>query len=513
MVEHPPAGASFPTEASLTASETEVSSREPSLQPIGDPFIVKFDEGDPENPHNWSRLKRWYLTLAGGMLTLNASAPSGVIAQLTERFHMSEKVATLTLSLFVTGYCVGPILWAPLSERYGRRPIFLIAFFLYVCTQLGSALARNTATVLVFRFLGGTFAACPLSNSGALIADMWDAETRGKALAIFSVTPFAGPALGPAVAGVLGEHADWRWVFWLLTIFSGLCWVMILLTMPETYGPTLLARKAQKIRITTGDNRYYAPIERDTLSALQIFDKVLAKPFKVLFSEPMLIAMTVYLSFAYGVLYLLFEAYPFVYTIPHHLSPTLSGLTFLPQAIGGVIAVVIYVTVVNPRYEREVKKCAPKPVPPEFRLEMMIIAGPVFAVSFFWFGWTSFPSISLWVPLMSGLTIGYSICWIFLSLFNYIIDAYLSVAASAIAASIIFRSLSGAAFPLFAGNLYNKLNPRWASTLLGCLAVLLIPIPFVLMKYGPALRRKSRFAPTPVSPVAEEKAKDQSTVV
>lgn len=127
---------------------------------------------------------------------------------------MSNIVAILTLSLFVTGYCVGyvprhdfyqsdiceifvsfwrPILWAPLSERYGRRPIFIVSFFLYVvsginsassylfvyllqlwqCTQVGSALARNTATVLVFRFLGGTFAACPLSNSGCVYDAMW----------------------------------------------------------------------------------------------------------------------------------------------------------------------------------------------------------------------------------------------------------------------------------------------------------------------------------------------------
>lgn len=100
----------------------------------------------------------------------------------------------------------------------------------------GGALARNTASVLIFRFLGGTFAAAPLTNTGsvparspffapeghysrAMISDIWDADMRGKAMAIFTVAPFAGPALGPTAAGFIGENISWRWLFWILTVF------------------------------------------------------------------------------------------------------------------------------------------------------------------------------------------------------------------------------------------------------------------------------------------------------
>ena len=65
---------------------------------------------------------------------------------------------------------------------------------------------------------------------------MWDAGTRGKALALFAVAPFAGPALGPIVSGfmsVAGVH--WRWVFWVMTIFAGVCGILLLLTVPETF--------------------------------------------------------------------------------------------------------------------------------------------------------------------------------------------------------------------------------------------------------------------------------------
>ncbi len=134
-------------------------------------------------------------------------------------------------------------------------------------------------------------------------------------------------------------------------------------------------------------------------------------------------------------------------------------------------------------------------------------AAPIFALSFFWFGWTSYPSVSFWAPMMAGGPLGFSIVWIFLALFNYIIDAYLFVAASALASSTVIRSLFGAGFPLFATQMFESLNPRWASTLLGCIALAMAPIPFILRTYGPVMRRKSKYAPTK-SPVATTPKKD-----
>lgn len=177
---------------------------------------------------------------------------------------------------------------------------------------------------------------------------------------------------------------------------------------------------------------------------------------------------------------------------------------FLPVLIGGISGVLVYILVFNPRYERLSAKYAPNPVPPEYRLEQCLWAAPMFAISFFWFGWTSYPSISYWAPMMAGLPLGFSIIWIFIGLFNYIIDAYLFVAASALAANTIVRSSFGAGFPLFASQMFENLNPRWASTLLGCIAVLLAPIPFVLKRYGHHIRKRSKFAPQLPDTVGEK---------
>lgn len=89
---------------------------------------------------------------------------------LMKQFGISSEVGILCISLFVAGYILGPLLWGPLSEIYGRRPIAIITFVFYVGFQVGCALSKNTGSILVFRFLSGTFAAAPLTNSGALLA-------------------------------------------------------------------------------------------------------------------------------------------------------------------------------------------------------------------------------------------------------------------------------------------------------------------------------------------------------
>lgn len=83
-----------------------------------------------------------------------------------EYFGFGREIATLTIALFVGGYCIGPLLWGPLSENYGRKLPMVAAFVIYTCFQVGCALSKNTASILIFRFLGGAFAASPLVISG-----------------------------------------------------------------------------------------------------------------------------------------------------------------------------------------------------------------------------------------------------------------------------------------------------------------------------------------------------------
>ncbi|TCD70210.1 hypothetical protein EIP91_004390 [Steccherinum ochraceum] len=440
-------------------------------------FEVKFSKNDPEDPYNWPSWKKWAVTALSGALVLNAtlasSLPAGNMPLMRQSLHFSQEVGSLTLSLFVLGFAFGPILWGPLSEQYGRRMVYIISFALYLGTQIGCALSPNTAAILVFRLLGGMFAAAPLTNSGGMISDMFDAASRGKPVAAFTVTPFAGPSLAPLISGYMAvSGVSWRW--------------------PESLKPVLLVKKAIRLRRETGDDRWWAPYEKQRVPFAVRMQGILTKPFRMLVTEPMLMAMTLYMSFMYGVMYLFFNAYPIVFAQGHHMSAGTAGLMFLPICIGGILGGLSYIFIFGSLYAREATKHAPNPVPPEFRLVQCIYAAPMFPIAIFWFGWTSFPHISFWAPMMAGLLVGFSVVWIFLGMFAYIIDTYLVAAASALAAAVIVRSLFGAAFPLFATQMYQNLGAHWASTILGCIALILTPIPYVLIKFGPKLREMSK---------------------
>ena len=114
---------------------------------------------------------------------------------------------------------------------------------------------------------------------------------------MFTLAPFAGPAIGPTISGFMSvAGVSWRWVFWLLTLFAGACLAIIVFTIPETYVPILLVRRAEKLRKETGETRYWAPLERNKATVSQRVKRMVARPFIILAREPMLIAITAYMS-------------------------------------------------------------------------------------------------------------------------------------------------------------------------------------------------------------------------
>ena len=126
-----------------------------------------------------------------------------------------------------------------------------------------------------------------------------------------------------------------------MTAFAGFCSLQIIFTIPETYAPIILLKKAKRLRKETGDPNYYASLEKaERVGIARRVNNVLGRPFAILIREPMLLAITIYMSFVYGCLYLLFEAYPIVFTEAHHFNAGVSGLMFLPLPVGGLIGVI-----------------------------------------------------------------------------------------------------------------------------------------------------------------------------
>ncbi|QRW16511.1 major facilitator superfamily transporter [Rhizoctonia solani] len=469
-----------------------------------DPYIVDWAPGDPQNPFNWSPAKRWRITAILALTTLciafASSSYSGGLQFMMAELHMSQYVGILGISLYVVGFGLGPLVWGPLSEMYGRRLIFMISFLPFVLLHLGGALAHNIPTLLVTRFLAGSFGSSPLTNAGGTIADMFTAKERGLASALFAMAPFAGPVLGPIVGGYVSEsRAGWRWNFWIMFIFSAVMFVLSVSFVPETFAPVLLRRRARELHAESeGKLHYVSKYEKGNKKSFGEIMKInLSRPFVLLFREPIVLLFSIYTALIYGTLYGLFAAFPVVFQRGRHFSPGEGGLAFLGVGLGIIIATAC-TPISNKIYYRAMEK-GNGVAPPEARLVMACVGAILLPISMTWFAWTTYPSVHYIVPIIAGVPFGAGMLFVFTSVISYLIDSYTLYAASALAANAVLRSIMGAAFPLFTPRMYASLGDQWACMVFAFLALACTPMPFLFYRFGPAIRARSKFSVSPPS--------------
>jgi MFS family permease len=366
------------------------------------------------------------------------------------------------------------------------------AFSLFCLGSLASALAPNFPALIIFRLITGIGAASALTVCGGTCADLYStAQGRGRAFAAFmSITCF-GPTIGPVVSGYISP-ISWRWSFWVGLIIAGATWIPLFLT-PETYGPVLLKRRAQRLRKETGNQLIRAPLELEGSDVRQIITVVLTRPIRMLIYEPIVLAICIYLSFAYAVFYMFFQAFPIIYEGIYGFSAGEEGLTFLPIGIGAVFSGAVYLIWDAILRRGEARKAKWVESDKYRRLPLACVGGPFLVIAAFWLGWSSRASVHWVVPVLSGLSFGIGFLLIFIALINYLVDSYKMFAASAMAAAGTCRSIWGTVLPFATKPMYNALGVAWACSLLGFLSLGLAAIPFFFMWKGERLREKSKF--------------------
>jgi DHA1 family multidrug resistance protein-like MFS transporter len=419
-----------------------------------DPDLVDWDgPDDPENPMNFSTSRKWVITVLLGMATFCITFASSVFSTATEstalQFGVSNEVMVLGTSLFVLGFAVGPPIWGPLSELYGRKYPLFIGFFIFAIFQIPVAVAQNLQTIMLCRFFGGVFGSAPLGIVGGQLTDFWGPLDRGVAMTIFAGATFIGPVAGPIAGGfIVQSYLGWRWTEYITAIMAFFFGALGFIFVPETYAPVLLKQRATRIRFETRNWAIHAPIDEQQVDPKSIAQKYLLRPFAMLLKEPILILITLYMSLIYGILYLFFEAYPIAFQEQRGWNSGVGALPFLSITVGVILGGSIIVFTTKTRFKRILEREGH--VVPEERLIPMIIGGFLFPAGMFWFAWTSSPNIT-WVPqVVSGIFIGAGVLMIFLQGLNYIIDVYTMYANSAIAGNTFLRSGFGAGFPLFA---------------------------------------------------------------
>ncbi|GLI81698.1 hypothetical protein PoHVEF18_010086 [Penicillium ochrochloron] len=485
----------------------------PPQLPNRDDYVVEFDgPDDPLYPQNWSLQTKVWISAMLAFTSICSTFDSAVFSSSSKAvakvFGVGLEVSTLSSSLYICGYATGPLIWAPLSELKGRRPPIIFAMLGFGIFNTGVAVAKDLQTLLICRFFCGVFGSSPLAVVAAVFSDIYNNRTRGIAIACFSSTVFLGPLIAPFIGGFINmSYLGWRWTAYIPAFMGYAAFVMNLFFLKESYPPVVLVDKAAELRRRTKNWGIHAKQEEIEVDLKDLVINNFSRPLRLLINEPLILAVTVYLSFIYGLLYCFLTAYTLVFQQVHGMNAGVSGLPLFGMVVGLLIAA-SYIILTSGAYNRKLDKNGGIPIP-EWRLPPVIAGGALFAAGIFWFGWTGFSSKIHWiVPTLSGLFTGFGLLIIFIQLFNYLIDTYLMFAASAIAANTFCRSMVAASFPLFSRQMFQNMGIQWASTLLGCLALCLVPIPVGFYFFGKKMRMKSKYAPF-FEPATEAHAVEQ----
>ncbi|KAI7637083.1 MFS general substrate transporter, partial [Hortaea werneckii] len=461
--------------------------------------VVSFDDGDPLNPYNFSQPKKLFIVVTCMVLVMNStigsSIASGISEPTQEYFGISnDQLLVLPISIYLIGYVIGPLVFAPLSESYGRKPVLIATFVVFTAFTLGTALAPTFAGLVIMRLLAGIGASTPISVIGGVYADIYNTrKARGLVITIFMAGTTWGPLIGPIASGYVAP-VSWRWAYWVSLIVAGATWPFLIL-MPETYGPIVLKRKAKYLREKQGDANMVAPVELQKQDLRELVVVVLTRPIRMFLFEAIVTTTCLYLSVVYAIFYIFFQAYPIIFRGTYGFTSGQVGLTFLPIGVGSMIAGGIYLVWDSFLARSQAKTPAPAwtHIEEYIRLPLACLGGPLFVVSLFWLGWTARVFIHWIVPTLSALPFGLGFLLIFMGELNYLVDAYEVYAASAMGAASCSRSLFGVVLPFAAKPMYNDLGVAWACSLLGFLSLLMSAIPFVFIKFGDRIRANSKF--------------------
>lgn len=314
--------------------------------------------------------------------TFTSSIFSTANSEISSAFGVSTEVGTLGLSLYVLGFAFGPTLFSPMSELFGRRLPILIGIFGFTVFQFGVATAENLQTVIICRFFGGFFGACPIAVVAAVFSDIYDNRHRGFAITIFTMMVFTGPLFAPFIGGfIVDSYLGWRWTEYLTGLMGAAALILDIFLVEETYPPVVLVRKAEELRRGTKNWGIHAKQEEVEIDMGELVVKNFSRPVRILLSEPVLILLSIYMAFLYGLLYLFMTAYPIVFQQLHGFNKGVGGLPYFGLIIGEFLGGT-FIIALQPWYNRKLSSNDDMPVP-EWRLPPAIIGGAAFSGGLF----------------------------------------------------------------------------------------------------------------------------------
>lgn len=274
----------------------------------------------------------WLSCIAATSSTYAAGSYSPSARAMSEEWQVPIVKILLGITTFCIGYAIAPMVFAPFSEVKGRYPVFLGAGTVWVSAQICCATTGSYFGMLFWRFWTGVGSSVFSTVAGGVVSDLYQEDDRSASMALFAGASTFGMGLGPLVSGLF---VNWRWALWAQVIMCGILVAVFAIFFKETRGTVLLSQRAQAL------NQYYeeceqagcfsrerirwSPSPMRTVNLLRAYSAppsadhfvsrthtvvaLLTSPSDLLFTEPTIILFSLWLSFAWSMLYLTLAQY------------------------------------------------------------------------------------------------------------------------------------------------------------------------------------------------------------
>ncbi|KAL1610425.1 hypothetical protein SLS60_002092, partial [Paraconiothyrium brasiliense] len=385
----------LPSAAELELSTIRNKTHPPVPEKLDDPYLVAFSANDASNPKNWHSRRKWAVTDVLSATGFNRIMVSTIMAPalplIAQELSMNSTETMMSFSSFVLATAFGPLIIGPLSEVYGRSPILHASNVWFLVWNIACGFANNKHTLIAGRFLAGFGASSIYALRGGVLGDIWTPEQRGKSLGIYILIPLLGAAVGPIIGGFMAGRTTWRWMFWSTSAFQAVMIIVSFTVFRETYAPLILKRRAERLRKTTGDTRYYTAHERmqKKKSVVQVLTKALSRPLRLMVHHPVIQVASLIEAFYYGILYLLLASFADLWTQRYHVSTEMSGLHYIAVAGGELIGSQLGGYVLDAFRRRLVAREANSSLSPEHRLPLIFPGQLIGFVGLLVYGWTA----------------------------------------------------------------------------------------------------------------------------
>ena len=383
---------------------------------------------------------------------------SAARTQLMDVFEVSNTVALLPLALYVLALGFGPVVAGPLSESFGRHPVYLGTTPLGAAFTLGAGFTHNFGALCFLRFMAGFCWGPVLATAAGSLSDLFEPKARGPPSAVFILMPFLGPGLGyesssfqlsntdirsPVVGSYVVVQRGWRWTQWTLLFLAAVSFLLTLVT--EETNHEIIQRKMKSSGSRTQEK------SASSSNQLRHFVTIaLLRPLQMLFTEPIVSLTCLYVSAGFGTLFSFFAGVPYSFGLVYGFSLKQSGLVFLSIVIGCLLGLVTILVCDVLLYRKELAKRAPGPMPPEYRLYPAMFGSLGMPLGLFWFAWTTKSGISWASPAASMISFSWGNLCVFVATTQYVSDTFpAQVVASSASANALARYGFAAAFPLF----------------------------------------------------------------